>query len=51
MARVAVLYLMNLHSLQHFVVHADDKPYCARDALYVVFRAFAMKCENQELTD
>jgi len=51
MARVVVLYFMNLPSLQLFVVHTDDKPYCARDALYAVFMAFVMKRDNQELTD
>jgi len=48
MVLIVVLYFMDLSSLQLFVVHTYEKPYCARDAPHVVFRAFVMKCENQE---
>ena len=37
--------------LATFVVHTYEKPYCARDALYVVFRPYVMKCESQQLID
>jgi len=49
MARLVVLYFMNLPSLQLLVWHTYEKPHWAINVLYVAFWAFIMNCENLEL--
>jgi len=49
MARLVVLYLMSLPSLQHLVLHTYEKPHWTINVLYVVFSIFVTNSENQEL--
>ena len=52
MARLVVLHFMNLPSLQHLVYLSGttyEKLQCTINVLCVVFCAFVLNCENQEL--
>ena len=49
MARLVLLYFMNLPSLQHLVFHTYEKPHSALNVLYVPFWVLVVKYENQRL--
>jgi len=53
LARLVVLYFINLPSLQHLSLNTYEsplmKPHCAINVLNVTFWSFVMNSENQEL--